>query len=148
MIEIKRRNIDDPDFSSLVKQLDQYLKMIDGEDNEFYTRFNSTLDLSYVLVAYDDAIPVGCGALKNHSMDSIEIKRMYVPQNFRKKGIASLILHELEKWSAELGFIRCVLETGKQQNEAVNLYKKHNYNIIENYGPYKGVSNSICFEKK
>jgi len=47
----------------------------------------------------------------------------------------------------ELGFSRCILETGYNQPEAIALYKKCGYQITENYGQYIGVKNSICFEK-
>jgi hypothetical protein len=41
-----------------------------------------------------------------------------------------------------------VLETGKRQPEAIELYKKNNYKIIPNFGQYVNVENSVCFEKK
>ncbi len=56
-------------------------------------------------------------------------------------------LAELEKWAAELGYNKCVLETGKKQPEAIALYKRSGYKIIPNYGQYIGIENSVCFEK-
>jgi len=47
-----------------------------------------------------------------------------------------------------LSFGKCILETGKKQPEAIALYKKSGYKIIDNYGQYADVENSICFEKK
>ncbi|HEY9116189.1 MAG TPA: GNAT family N-acetyltransferase, partial [Roseivirga sp.] len=78
---------------------------------------------------------------------SIEIKRMYVLENFRGQGVAGLILTELEKWAKELGYSQSVLETGKRQPEAISLYTKHGYEVTENYGQYQGVANSVCFKK-
>ena len=72
---------------------------------------------------------------------------MYVSRAYRGKGVASLLLSELEKWTKELGYIRCVLETGLRQPEAVALYKKNNYNLIPNYAPYAHMVNSVCFRK-
>ena len=66
----------------------------------------------------------------------------------RKSGVATLILRELETWARDLGFGRCILETGKKQPEAIALYLKNGYALIENYGQYAGVENSLCFEKK
>jgi GNAT superfamily N-acetyltransferase len=77
----------------------------------------------------------------------MEVKRMYVLPNNRGKGIATTLLWELEKWALELGYMKCVLETGKRQPEAISLYEKSGYQRIPNYGQYKGVENSICFEK-
>jgi hypothetical protein len=33
------------------------------------------------------------------------------------------------------------------QPEAIALYKKSGYEVIENYGQYAGVENSICMKK-
>lgn len=58
------------------------------------------------------------------------------------------ILSELEKWAAESGYSSTVLETGKRQPEAINLYKKAGYKIIPNFGQYEGVENSVCMMKE
>ena len=72
---------------------------------------------------------------------------MFTVPEFRSKGLAAKILTELENWSKEISYKACVLETGKRQTEAVSFYKKMNYNIIPNFGQYKGVDNSLCFNK-
>jgi len=132
----------------LVKELDSDLKIRDGEEHVFYAQFNKTDKINYVVVAYEEDIPVGCGALKEYSTDIMEVKRMFVRIDKRGKGIASRMLHELEIWSKELGYKKCVLETGNKQPEAIRLYEKNQYAIIPNYGQYKGVENSVCFEKE
>lgn len=78
----------------------------------------------------------------------MEVKRMFVPLHKRGQGIASTILKALEIWCKELGIKKCVLETGKNQPEAIALYKKNQYNIIPNFGKYEAVENSVCFEKE
>jgi GNAT superfamily N-acetyltransferase len=77
----------------------------------------------------------------------MEVKRMYTIPELRGKGIASAILRKLEEWAKEMSNEKCILETGKKQVEAIKLYKKNNYKIIENYGQYANVDNSFCFEK-
>lgn len=78
----------------------------------------------------------------------MEIKRMYVIPTIRGNGITSQILNELENWAVELQFKSCILETGKRQPEAINLFKKNDYVITDNYGQYLGVANSVCFKKE
>jgi len=73
---------------------------------------------------------------------------MYVNGNARGKGYATIMLLELEKWAKDLGYHRCLLETGIRQADAVALYKKNKYQVIDNYGQYTGVQNSVCFEKQ
>ena len=50
---------------------------------------------------------------------TMEIKRVYTPPSERGKGIATLLLSELENWADEMSFKRCILETGKMQPEAI-----------------------------
>ena len=147
MILFLRTHSENPDFKKLVIELDAILKILDGEDHAFYADLNQTALLNQVLIAYENNLPVGCGAFRTYTENTVEIKRMYVPELNRNKGIASKILDELEAWAKELGNTKCILETGIIQVEAIGLYLKNGYEKIENYGNYKGVANSICFEK-
>lgn len=135
------------DFVNLVKRLDSELSIRDGEDHAFYNQFNSITQIKYAIVAYENGIPVGCGAIKEFSKDAMEVKRMFIIPEFRAKGLATLILKELEQWALELGYHKCILETGKKQPEAISLYRKNDYVRIPNYGQYSNVDNSLCFEK-
>jgi GNAT superfamily N-acetyltransferase len=147
MTAITRTNSDHLDFIALVKLLDADLAARDGEDHSFYAQFNKIDNIRNVVVAYDGREAVGCGAIKAFSADTMEVKRMYVLPSHRNKGIAAMILSELEKWAAELSCSRCILETGRRQPEAIALYTKQGYKHIPNYGQYAGIENSVCFEK-
>lgn len=147
MIRLKRTDSSNKDFVDLVKQLDAYLRITDGDEHDFYNQYNSIENLKHVVIAYTENKPVGCGAFKDFENNSVEIKRMYTLEKNRGKGIASLILNELEKWASELNYDSCILETGIRQIEAVEFYKKNLYAIIPNYGQYKGIKNSLCFMK-
>ena len=142
-----RTNSENEDFLKLVNELDKDLAIRDGNDRVFYNQFNNLDVIKHVVVVYDNRTPVGCGAIKNYSPDTMEIKRMFVPFEMRGKGIASKVLSELEKWTLELGLTKCILETGKRQPEAIALYKKNGYNVIPNYGQYENIENSVCFLK-
>ena len=148
MIKLKRTNSSNKDFIKLIKYLDADLAVRDGEEHSFYHQFNNIDVIKYVVVLYENNQPIACGAIKHHTSNTMEIKRMYTSLNSRGKGIATLILIELEHWSAELGYKKCALETGEKQPEAIQLYVKNGYQIIPNYGQYMGTENSLCFEKK
>ena len=147
MLRLLRTNSENIDFIKLINFLDSDLAIRDGEEHSFYDQFNKIDKIKFVVVAFENDKPLGCGAIKEFDTESMEIKRMYVLEESRGKGVASVILIELEKWASELSYINCLLETGKKQHEAIGLYKKKGYNIISNYGQYKGRENSICFEK-
>lgn len=142
-----RTNSEHPDFRYLVSLLDKDLAIRDGEDHAFYNQFNKIDSIKYTVVAYLDEIPVGCGAIKEYEDGVVELKRMYVRDDFRRKGIASAVLAELEKWAKELKYSSLILETGKAQPEAIALYQGKEFSIIPNYGQYIGVDNSVCMKK-
>ena len=135
------------DFKSLIALLDKDLAITDGEEHDFYHQFNGTEQIKHVLVGYIGNTPVSCGAFKVLHTKEVEIKRMYTDVHYRGKGYAAQLLIALEKWAAAEGFTSCVLETGTRQKAAIALYHKCGYQIIPNYGPYKGVKNSLCFKK-
>lgn len=147
MIKLIRTDSSNSDFVALVKQLDAYLKVTDGDEHDFYNQFNAIESLKNVVLAYENNEAVGCGAFKTFDTSKVEIKRMFTSNKKRGKGIATLILNELETWAFELDYTSTILETGKRQVEAVNFYKKCGYKSIPQYGQYKGMENSVCFEK-
>lgn len=146
-LRLKRTDSSNTDFQLLVAELDKDLKIRDGEEHDFYHQFNHIVNIKHVVVAYENDKAVGCGAVKSFSAGSMEVKRMYVQPASRGKGIASVILTELENWAREMGIKKCVLETGIKQPEAISLYKRNGYHIIPNFGQYENVENSVCFEK-
>ena len=149
MLNIRKRATTHKDVISLIEKLDASLKTTDGEDHDFYNQFNSTDTIDHMLVAYKDDIPVGCGAIKHFDASRAEIKRMFVAQTFRGHGIAPKLLAQLEQWAKEKGYKKCILETGERQLAAVQLYQKSRYKRMHiNYGQYKGIVQSICFEKQ
>lgn len=147
MFELTRTNSDNPDFIALVRLLDADLAIRDGDDHTFYAQLNKTDKIRHVIIAYENGRAVGCGSIREIDATSTEVKRMFTLPESRGKGIASVILQELERWAKELSYNKCMLETGKRQPEAIALYEKNGYRVIPNYGKYAGVENSVCFEK-
>ncbi len=147
MTRIIRTDSNNKNFIELVKLLDAELAERDGSEHSFYDQFNKITNIQHAIVAYENNAAVACGAMKEANNDSVEIKRMFTLPEKRGKGIAAEVLKALELWASELGYKRCVLETGLRQPEAIKLYKKNGYKRIANYGQYVGVDNSVCFEK-
>jgi len=147
MIKLVRTDSINADFISLVSMLDNDLSGRDGEEHSFYAQYNKIDKINHIIIAYVNGTPVGCGAVKHFEPGTMEVKRMFVIPENRGVGIASQVLHELEVWAKELLYIKCVLETGKRQPEAIRLYQKNGYTRIPNYGQYIGKDNSVCFEK-
>ncbi len=144
---ITRTDSKNTDFQMLIKDLDADLQIRDGDEHPFYAQYNKTDEIKFVVVIYEEDEAIGCGAIKEYAPGVMEVKRMFVPIDRRGKGIASIVLKELEVWSVESGYTSCILETGIKQTEAIRLYEKNSYKRIPNYGQYAEAVNSVCFEK-
>lgn len=72
---------------------------------------------------------------------------MFVDPAFRNKGIASAIVGELEKWAKESGYEHAILETGTGQPEAIAMYRKLGYSVIDD-DLYASSERSVCMKKK
>lgn len=100
------------------------------------------------LVVVDDGHPVACGAIRRHDDETAEIKRMWVRPEGRGRGIARLVLRELESIALGLGYRAVILETGLRQPEAIALYASHGYTTIPNFGFYRESALSVCYRKE
>ncbi len=75
-----------PHFDSLVRELNAYLKSVDGDDHEFYNQFNSSDDLDFAFVGYLERLPVTCAGLKSYGSNRYELKRMFTLPEKRRNG--------------------------------------------------------------
>ena len=148
MIKFIRTSSDNVHFQGLIKRLDVVLKEVDGDQFDFLSQFNKVDKINNVVVCFVDEVAVGCGAFKEYESGVAEIKRMFVSDEFRGKGIASAILLELETWAKEEGYSKCILDTNKDLKNAVQLYLKNGYEITERYGQYIDVASSVCMKKE
>lgn len=148
MTNCVRTNTRDIIFNTLVEQLDKDLWNRYPEMQAQYATFAQVGPDLPAVIAEDKGVPVGCGCFREYNNETVEIKRMYVKPGYRDKGIAIAILHELEKWAFEKGYKKAILETGMRQPEAIALYAKNGYALMDNFGPYAKLSDSVCMEKE
>lgn len=147
MLELIRTNSKNSDFHYLNTLLDEELTIRDGEEHAFFDQYNKIDLIDHVVLAFGEAKVLGCGAFKKYDTHTAEIKRMFVLPQGRGKKVATTILSELEDWARELGYKKCILETGATFKDALGLYQKQGYKVMPNYGQYVGVKSSICFYK-
>ncbi len=146
MIEIIRTNSENLEFKKLVQLLNSDLAQRDGNTHSL-SQFNAISSLKYVVLAFKEGTPIGCGAISKYDSNLMEIKRMYVSPNARGQRIGEKMLSELENWSRELESIKCILFTGSKQPEASKLYQRNGYRPIEKYGKLKDIPDCLCFAK-
>ncbi|WP_285115317.1 GNAT family N-acetyltransferase [Leifsonia sp. fls2-241-R2A-40a] len=103
-----------------------------------------------VLVARVDGRPLGITALVQNVSDPTapaELKRMFVHEDARGRGLAKALLQAAESAATAAGIAELRLETGPLQHAAIALYERAGYERIPNFGPYVGDSFSVCYAK-
>ena len=103
-----------------------------------------------VFVARDDAgRAVGCGALKVHSAEFGEVKRMFTRPDVRGLRVGSALLGAIEQLAASKGIRQLVLETGTGPgfDGAVRLYTNSGFTPRGAFLDYPDSEWSAFFEK-
>lgn len=146
-IKVVKTTSENTDFIFLTGTFDAYLWDRYPELKKDYWGNNVIEFNANVLIVYLDEKPVACGCFKKYNEKSVELKRMFVLPEVRGLGLAQLVIKELEAEAKNQGFEVLILETLYKQIEAINLYQKTGFKIVENYEPYVGLVNSVCMSK-
>jgi len=101
-----------------------------------------------VVVARVDGAAVGMGALVETGDGTAELKRMFVHDAARGRGVAGGILDALEKRARERAVTTLQLETGPLQPAAIAFYEKRGYRPTAAFGSYLEAENSLFFAKQ
>ena len=110
------------------------------------------------IVAVDGDEPVGHSALRPVHLDTLddraapddrvlEVKKVFVAESVRGRGVARLLMGELETVARGRGAASLVLQTGPLQVPAITLYEDLGYVAIPPYGKYDAIPGALCFEK-
>ncbi|MEV6959305.1 GNAT family N-acetyltransferase [Streptomyces sp. NPDC051207] len=103
--------------------------------------------------AYDSPVATGGWRAQEASEEGYrdgdaELKRMFVIEEMRGRGLARRILAALEEDARAAGRTRMILETGTKQPEAVALYTSSGYEPCEKFGYYRFHQDSRCYAKR
>ncbi len=137
------------DFIELCRLLNENLDEIVGKEKQRnqYAQYNTLEKINDVILIYKDNTAVGCASFKSYEEGIAEVKRVFVRKEYRGQGLSKQLMSCLEDRAKSKGFHTLILETGAALVEAIGLYRKIGYQIIENYGQYKGMKESICMQK-
>ncbi|MGO4536439.1 GNAT family N-acetyltransferase [Leifsonia sp. 2MCAF36] len=101
-----------------------------------------------LFVARTDGRALGIAALVvSEAASYAELKRMFVHEDARGRGLARGLLATVEAAAAEAGIAELRLETGTLHHAAIALYERAGYERIPNFGDYVGGRHSICYGK-
>ena len=137
-----------PAVAVLVRELQaEYVTRYGGPDETPVDPADFTPPGGSFLVLRVDGEPVGCVGLRRRDPDTVEMKRLFVRQAWRGRGLARSLLARAEDEARDLGYRRLVLETGAAQPEAIALYESAGYEPIPGFGHYRESPMNRCFAR-
>lgn len=147
MITVEKSDPLSQDSLYLIEKLSAELASITGDSGKSnFTLTSMDEERALWALAKDrKGKAIGCGAIRPLTENIAELKRMY--SNRSSPGIGNALLTFLEAAAKSLGYDELWLETRNVNQRAVNFYKKNGYIRIENYGPYVGREEAVCFAK-
>ncbi len=151
-IRIEAARVATDEARELIGELDQVLSA------EYPPEQRHGLDLDAIFqphvkffVARLNGEAVACGGVALFA-DFAEVKRMYVRDDARGKGIARALLARIEMETLAAGLVALRLETGDRQEAAIRLYMRAGFRRCAAFGAYsemaaEAISTSVFFEK-
>ena len=146
---IEARGYDDPDVARLVAAVQaEYVVRYGGPDESAVEVAEFTPPAGLFLVGILDGEPAVTGGWRRLADGVVEIKRMYVGVTARRRGLARLMLAELEASARAAGARRIVLNTGDQQPEAIALYESSGYLPTAGFGRYAHTPGAMFYGRE
>lgn len=147
MITVEKSDPFSSESHRLVEVLSAELAAITGDNGKsnFTVEAMNDDNALWALAKNSQGKAVGCGAIRPLTKNIAEIKRMFSDRSL--PGVGSALLIFLETYAKKMGYRELKLETRHINRRAVNFYEKNGYVRIENYGPYIGREEAVCFAK-
>lgn len=102
------------------------------------------------LLALVDGVPAGCiarVAVDEPGFTGAEMKRVFVEERFRGRGVARALVAGFEEAARAAGARWARLETGTKQPEAMALYASCGYERTAPYGQWADDPLTVCYAK-
>ncbi len=135
-MEIIGKKTTDPDVLELFSQHDDFMLDFLGNDSRFYTRYGEKENIERVWAAYDGGLPVGCIAYRTKEDGVGEVKRLFVKEDYRGRGLSKRLLQTVERYAKEKGCHTLYLDTRITLEPAVSLYRSAGFQMIFQQGLY------------
>lgn len=133
-----------------------YAKFMDGQPAEARAAIDDALvvdpaEILDTILVVDGRQVLGHAALRQApglGAEVLEVKKVFVAAEHRGRGVARLLMAELETIARGRGAASLVLQTGELQVPAIALYSDIGYVPIAPYGKYVAVPNALCYRKE
>lgn len=153
-VEIRQERFDSPNAASLLAGADSYNELLYGHADESPIdpdEFEPARGGAFV-VAYLDGEPVACGGFRRAEPPApegtAEVKRMFVADEARGRGLGRLVLNVLEDAARRRGYPEIVLDVGRKQHAAHALYESNGYRRIPGFTVYRDKPGNRAYAKR
>lgn len=102
---------------------------------------------AFVLLLRNGEAVAGGAFMRHDDPGTVEFKRIWTHRDHRRKGLARLVLAELEAQAVRLGYARVFLGTGPRQPEAIALYRTSGYTLLSAHDFDEDAPPGFLFEK-
>jgi GNAT superfamily N-acetyltransferase len=119
-MELRRVRLSDGEVAPLLAGLSDEYDARYGENIEMTRATEDEFDppAGLFIVLMDGSTTAAGGGFRRHDANTCEVKRMWTSPQYRRRGLATLVLRALEEAARETGYARIILETGPRQPEA------------------------------
>jgi len=111
------------DVIQLFSEQDDFMIDFLDDDSVYYTRYSKNENIKNVWVAYFDDLPIGCVAYRKKSTDVGEVKRMFIKNEYRGRGISKSLLDMVEQHAKQCGDHTLHLSTRITLEPAITVYR-------------------------
>lgn len=153
-VRFEARRYDDPLVSSLIEILQaDFVVRYGGPDAAYVDPEEFAPPRGLFLVAFEGDDAVAMGGFRRLSDPGIavptaEIKRMWVHPDHRRRGYARMTLARLEEDAVEWGLQALILNTGREQPEAIELYESAGYEAVPAFGHYASTPGALFYGRR
>lgn len=153
-VQFEVRRYDDALVSSLIEILQaDFVVRYGGPDAAYVDPEEFAPPRGEFLVAFDGDAAVAMGGFRRLSdpglaVPTAEIKRMWVHPDHRRRGYARMTLARLEEDAVEWGLQALILNTGREQPEAIELYESAGYEPVPAFGHYASTSGALFYGRR
>lgn len=128
----------------LFSEHDDYMIDFLGDDKKYYTRYSESENIEAVWVMVEDDISAGCIAYRKKEEGIGEVKRLFLEERYRGRGIAGELLKTVENYAKEQGCRKLFLDTRITLEPAVSLYRAFGFEVVFQQGLYVQMEKSIA----
>jgi putative acetyltransferase len=145
MIYLKRTDSKDWDFKVFFKTVNEIQQ---GDPTQQIAPSNNYYHhWSYIILVYEKFDPIAFLVMNPHENSSAKIISTYVVPKFRKRGIAKMMLHEIELWAKEKDFKSISVIISSNNYSGLILGIKIGFKILVNCPNLNQSGAEICLQK-